>query len=116
MQLALSGRSALAALRALRAYKKTGKAKITVTTAAGASTTFTVKVQSKKVTAKKIVGFKKTVKIVFKVLRHSVVAGNVAVFYLESYKYQVVHKVVAIVVKETAANDAADNSYGDDNL
>ena len=48
---------------ALRAYKKTGKAKITVTTAAGASTTFTVKVQSKKVTAKKIVGFKKTVKL-----------------------------------------------------
>ena len=47
----------------LRAYKKTGKAKITVTTAAGASATFTVKVQSKKVTAKKIVGFKKTVKL-----------------------------------------------------
>ena len=39
--------------------QKTGRATITVKTAAGAVTTFRVKVQSKKVTAKKIVGFKK---------------------------------------------------------
>ena len=43
----------------LKALKKTGRATVTVKTAAGAVTTFKVKVQSKKVTAKKIVGFKK---------------------------------------------------------
>jgi len=43
----------------LKALKKTGRATITVKTAAGAVTTFKVKVQSKKVTAKKIIGFKK---------------------------------------------------------
>ncbi len=45
----------------LKAGKKTGKAKITVTTKAGAKSTFTVKVQKGKVTAKKIQGIKKTV-------------------------------------------------------
>ena len=43
----------------LKALKKTGKATITVKTAAGATTIFKVKVQKKKVVAKKIVGFKK---------------------------------------------------------
>ena len=82
----------------LTAGKKVGKAKITVKSKLGATTMFTVKVQKKKVTAKRIIGFKKAVSLE-KGKSNKIPKAVVPVTVPDKAKYRISGKKVATVSK-----------------